>query len=85
MKVTERVEMFEEENTSLVSQKVYLSRVDVSQDLTQHEIYQQCISMIMEMLLSTTNDDKIDCKILFLEVNSKDDGWMVLLSLFSYV
>ncbi|KAI3693683.1 hypothetical protein L1987_76632 [Smallanthus sonchifolius] len=66
-KVTETPQIFEvlkEENSALMSQ-AYLSRVDVSKDLTQPELYDQCTRMMD--LDQEAFSDEFDCKILFLE------------------
>ncbi|KAJ9549718.1 hypothetical protein OSB04_022261 [Centaurea solstitialis] len=66
-KVTESPRVFEvakEDDNTLISQ-VYLSRVDVSQDLTQPELYDQCTNMMD--LDQEALSDEFDCKILFLE------------------
>ncbi|XP_024994645.1 uncharacterized protein LOC112527996 isoform X4 [Cynara cardunculus var. scolymus] len=66
-KVTESPQMFEvvKEDNTLISQ-VYLSRIDVSQDLTQPELYDQCTNM-MDLDQEEALSDEFDCKILFLE------------------
>lgn len=67
-KLTESPQIFEvvkEDKSALVSQ-AYLSRVDVSKDLTQPELYDQCTKM-MDLDQEASSDD-FDCKILFLEV-----------------
>ncbi|MFS7942015.1 hypothetical protein Hanom_Chr06g00483161 [Helianthus anomalus] len=66
-KVTESPHVFEavkEDNNARIS-KTYLSRVDVSKDLTQPELYDQCTSMMD--LDHEALSDEFDCKILFLE------------------
>lgn len=65
-KVIESPKIFEavEDNHDLISQ-VYLSRIDVSKDLTQPELYEQCTSMMD--LDQEALSDEIDYKILFLE------------------
>ncbi|KAI7730902.1 hypothetical protein M8C21_013324 [Ambrosia artemisiifolia] len=66
-KVTESPQVFEvvkEDNSALISQ-AYLSRVDVSKDLTQPELYEQCTSMMD--LDQEAISDEFDFKILFLE------------------
>lgn len=65
-KVTESPQIFEDDDNknSLVSQ-VYLSRVDVSQDLTQPDLYDQYTSMMD--LDKKQLPDEFECNILFLE------------------
>lgn len=65
-KVAESPQIFvvAEEDNTLISQ-VYLSRVDISEDLTQPELYDQCTNMLD--LDQKALSDEFDCKILFLE------------------
>ncbi|XP_076895900.1 uncharacterized protein LOC143548686 [Bidens hawaiensis] len=67
-KVTESPQIFEavkEINNAVISQ-VYLSKVDVSKDLTQPELYEECTNMI-DLDQEASLSDEFDCKILFLE------------------
>ncbi|KAK9053031.1 hypothetical protein SSX86_029661 [Deinandra increscens subsp. villosa] len=59
-------EVVKEENKAIITQ-AYLSRVDVSKDLTQPELYDQCTS-IMDLDQEDFNQPvELDCKILYLE------------------
>ncbi|KAL4570681.1 hypothetical protein LXL04_026341 [Taraxacum kok-saghyz] len=82
-KVSERVETFQlekEKDTSISIAEVYLSRVDVSQGLTDPHVYQECKSMMLGLYQDSLSDE-FQCKILFLEeegVEEKEsDGSLV--------
>lgn len=64
---TKIVEVVKEENRATVTQ-AYLSRVDVSKDLTEPELYERCKSMMDLDQECFTQPDELDCKILYLEV-----------------
>nr|XP_043608504.1 uncharacterized protein LOC122580288 [Erigeron canadensis] len=49
----------------------YLSKLDISEDLTRPELYDQCIRMLGSHEESVS--DEFDCKILFLEEGVEDD------------
>lgn len=68
-KVTESPQIFEalkEEDNDALILKAYLSRIDVSQDLTRPELYEECTSMMD--LEQESLSDEFDCKILFIAV-----------------
>ncbi|XP_076934452.1 uncharacterized protein LOC143600734 [Bidens hawaiensis] len=60
------VEVVNEDNTAIITRS-YLSRVDVSKDLTQPELYDQCISMMDLDPEDFSQPVDFDCKILYLE------------------
>nr|XP_043640004.1 actin cytoskeleton-regulatory complex protein pan1-like isoform X2 [Erigeron canadensis] len=65
-KVTESPQVYDavkEDNSTLIS-RAYLSRIDVSQDLTQPDLFEKCIGM---MDVDQDSSDEFDCKILFVE------------------
>nr|GEZ59462.1 hypothetical protein [Tanacetum cinerariifolium] len=66
LKVADQVSGAWKEDAAHISH-FYLSKIDVSKDLTEPEIYDQCKSMLNSDLASVSDDS--DCKILFLEVN----------------
>ncbi|XP_076957505.1 uncharacterized protein LOC143633005 [Bidens hawaiensis] len=73
-KVTESPQIFEavkEINSAIIS-AVYLSKVDVSKDLTQPELYEECSNMI-DLDPEASLSDEFDCKILFLEEGADVD------------
>ncbi|XP_024986632.1 uncharacterized protein DDB_G0283697-like [Cynara cardunculus var. scolymus] len=66
MKASEipRISVVAKEDDPLIPQ-VYLSKIDISEDLTQPELYDQCTNMLA--LDQASVSDEFDCKILFLE------------------
>lgn len=66
IKVSEspHISVVAKEDDPLISQ-VYLSKIDISEDLTQPELYEQCTNMLA--LDQASVSDEFDCKILFLE------------------
>ncbi|KAI3707117.1 hypothetical protein L6452_25345 [Arctium lappa] len=66
MKVSESpsISVVAKEDDPLIPQ-VYLSKIDISEDLTQPELYEQCTNMLA--LDQASVSDEFDCKILFLE------------------
>ncbi|KAM0059870.1 hypothetical protein Hdeb2414_s0005g00186111 [Helianthus debilis subsp. tardiflorus] len=59
-------EVVKEDNSSIITQ-AYLSRVDVSKDLTQPELYDQCTSMMHLDQEDFSQPVDFDCKILYFE------------------
>ncbi|KAK9053032.1 hypothetical protein SSX86_029662 [Deinandra increscens subsp. villosa] len=59
-------EVVKEDNKAIITQ-AYLSRVDVSKDLTQPELYDQCTSIMDLDQEDCTQPVELDCKILYLE------------------
>ncbi|KAI3713531.1 hypothetical protein L1987_72109 [Smallanthus sonchifolius] len=59
-------EVVKEDNNAIITQ-AYLSRLDVSKDLTQPELYDQCTSMIDLDQEDFSQPVEFDCKILYLE------------------
>ncbi|XP_071695805.1 uncharacterized protein [Rutidosis leptorrhynchoides] len=84
-KITKSPKIFEdvqEDNYALIS-KAYFSRVDVSQDLTLPELYDQCTSLMdlgQEQL-----SDEFGCKILFLEQVGVEANVTDIVSLFTAI
>ncbi|KAJ0770189.1 hypothetical protein HanPI659440_Chr07g0254361 [Helianthus annuus] len=75
MKVGEsfHVSMVGKDDDTLIS-RVYLSKIDVSEDLTRPELYEQCKSMLLDLdQASSSVSDDSHCKILFLEEGVEDD------------
>ncbi|KAJ9555733.1 hypothetical protein OSB04_010347, partial [Centaurea solstitialis] len=67
MKVSEgpTVSVVAKEEDPLTIPRVYLSKIDISEDLTRPELYEQCTNMLA--LDQASVSDEFDCKILFLE------------------
>ncbi|KAK1438512.1 hypothetical protein QVD17_04321 [Tagetes erecta] len=63
---TEIVEVVKEQNSAIITQ-AYLSRIDVSKDLTQPELYDQCTSMMGLDQEYFSQPVELDCKVLYLE------------------
>nr|GEV01034.1 hypothetical protein [Tanacetum cinerariifolium] len=71
LKVADQVSGAWKEDAAHIAQ-FYLSKIDVSKDLTEPEIYDQCKSMLNSDLASVS--DESDCKILFLEEGPEADS-----------
>ncbi|PWA82831.1 hypothetical protein CTI12_AA041200 [Artemisia annua] len=71
MKVADQVSIAWKEDAAHISQ-FYLSKIDISKDLTEPELYDQCKSMLNSDLASVS--DESDCKILFLEEGPEADS-----------
>ncbi|KAF5797685.1 hypothetical protein HanRHA438_Chr07g0293981 [Helianthus annuus] len=74
MKVAEsfHVSMVGKDDDTLIS-RVYLSKIDVSEELTRPELYEQCKSMLLDLDQASSVSDDSHCKILFLEEGVEDD------------
>ncbi|KAK1436128.1 hypothetical protein QVD17_01904 [Tagetes erecta] len=74
IKVTESslISMVEKDHDTLIPQ-VYLSKIDVSKDLTRPELYEQCTSMLLDLDKASLVSDECDRKILCFEVGAEDD------------
>ncbi|MFS8003389.1 hypothetical protein Hanom_Chr13g01213391 [Helianthus anomalus] len=74
MKVAEsfHLSMVGKDDDTLIS-RVYLSKIDVSEDLTRPELYEQCKSMLLDLDQASSVSDDSHCKILFLEEGVEDD------------
>ncbi|KAI3687442.1 hypothetical protein L1987_81138 [Smallanthus sonchifolius] len=73
-KVTEssNVSMVGKDDDTLIS-RVYLSKIDISKDLSRPELYDQCASIFLDLDQASLVSDECDCKILFLQQGVEDD------------